>query len=73
MNRDYTDRTIQTARWAREQIKRQTGRFTLHFIERPGRNFVPGGGFAFPSAGAQTRYGSDSGSEKGFGDEDLYE
>ena len=26
-NRDYTDRTIQTARWAREQIKRQTGRF----------------------------------------------
>lgn len=25
VNRDYSDRTIQTARWAREQIKRQTG------------------------------------------------
>jgi importin subunit beta-1 len=24
-NRDYTDRTIQTARWAKDQIKRQTG------------------------------------------------
>lgn len=24
-NRDYSERTIQTARWARDQIKRQTG------------------------------------------------
>jgi hypothetical protein len=34
-NRDYSDRTIQTARWAREQIKRQTGKIYPHFIERP--------------------------------------
>jgi hypothetical protein len=27
-NRDFSDRTITTARWAREQIKRQTGTLT---------------------------------------------
>jgi hypothetical protein len=26
-NRDYSDRTITTARWARDQIKRQIGTF----------------------------------------------
>jgi hypothetical protein len=31
-NRDYADRTTQTARWAREQIKRQTGRLSPGFV-----------------------------------------
>jgi hypothetical protein len=31
-NRDFSDRTIQTARWAREQIKRQTGESPFFFL-----------------------------------------
>jgi importin subunit beta-1 len=26
-NKEFSSRTIETARWAREQIKRQTGKF----------------------------------------------
>lgn len=78
MNRDYTDRTIQTARWAREQIKRQTGRFTL-FSEPPlqkppyggnARNWV-GTGPWYPPSGPASGSGSDS--ARSWGDENLYE
>ena len=48
-NRDYSDRTRETARWARDQIKRQTGKydsFHLEYVARPtgGR---PYGGVAY--------------------------
>ena len=37
-NREYTERTIQTARWARDQIKRQTGESIFHSVYRTAGN-----------------------------------
>lgn len=34
-NRDFSPRTIDTARWAREQIKRQTGMSNRRLLHHP--------------------------------------
>jgi hypothetical protein len=39
-NRDFSDRTITTARWARDQIKRQIGKFTAFLLKAPAGSSV---------------------------------
>lgn len=76
INRDYTERTIATARWARDQIKRQTGRlhlFSESAMQKPngvwiGRNWVP----TYPHSLPPNGWSLDNESEMSYGDESLY-